>query len=632
MKCRSHGATRGRIIGVLLIVSAVAGAQQPTTSAWASRFRLAHALLAAGDLRRAEAIYRAALDSLPATDPTYTATAHFGLAATLQLQMTSGDSAASSPAEAVREYQRAMQLDPALRGVGEYNLALISRGRADHREAVAHFIAASKSSRGVQAAKAELELAREYEMLQDPAALAHYRAALELDSASNEAFRDYIRLLAVRGSVQEVLNAANRWGQDSVRALPLLPALTTLLLRDSEPPDAAQAQLALRSILTSLTASRTGLPWFQTALRDRVREIAERVPSVSGKARDLLDAYSGRPAGTLPGFDNSSWWRGSTEDRAAWSSLLRWLGDWNYAQENLSMARDFYEGAIGNWRHAPDDPAIDRKALLPLTLIYAQTDNQAGAARVERNIDLIFDAKAAAYQHDRLEDIRDFHTALGAYYAAKGQWTGTGAQNAEYQLSHMREATQQLAAQGRVLHDPPELLASLAQHYVQSGHVERAEPIKRDLTQNAHLRGNPARTDSLIKRIDQRTPIISVRPAATQAPQGNRVPSAPQPRGSPSRIGGVTASGIVIRLVDATSGALLNSHEALLQVDGREVEQPVTMGVIRLPLASGMDSVSLSVNVTGYAPSAGWKLHRGDSVDVRLTARPSQAPTRRPPT
>jgi deoxyribodipyrimidine photolyase len=115
----------------------------------------------------------------------------------------------------------------------------------------------------------------------------------------------------------------------------------------------------------------------------------------------------------------------------------------------------------------------------------------------------MFMGKGMAYAQGDLVTIRAFHTALGAYYAAKGQWTGPDARNAEFQLSHMREVTQRLANDGKRVSDPPELLAKLANHYQQKGDTVRAAAVAKDVRTYYAVRRRPDKADVLLMRVQQ---------------------------------------------------------------------------------------------------------------------------------
>jgi tetratricopeptide (TPR) repeat protein len=624
-----------RALSVALASLGVSTAHAQADSLWNERIRQARALIARGNVAEAEALYLGAIDSLAATDSVRLAAAHFGRAAAIQIRAGNTD-ASTALDTSIAEYSRAISLDPSLRSRVEYNLGLISRTRGEHREALGHFARAQRGRIGTALSQVKMEIAREYEALDDTVSTSRfYREALEADSLSRDALREYFRVLVASRPAEDVIKAAQRWGADSSRALIILTALPDIFTRESRPPDEGESSLLLRSFARFLTTARVGPPWFADNLQERLERVIALRPPVRDGVRDILAAYAAPGGAVLRVSATPTWWGRSMDDRATWSSLLRWIGDWYYSQDRLAEARSYYEAAIGNWRSDPGDPTVDRKAVLPLALIYAQTGDESGTKRVQDNINVIFNAKAMAYQRNSDEDIRDFHTALGAYYATKGKWTGDGAQNAEFQLSRMREATQRLASQGKRLQDPPDLLASLAQHYQYSEHPERAESIKTDLRRTYQLQGKAYRADSVIKRIEQPTPILRTTHARPDLER--RLPTQRTNSSAPPTDSGASKSNrailqrpqvtISVRPVDGGTGRPIAAKEVLLLRDGARDTARVTLenGVASLSV-SATESVQLQVAASGYVTTDLLTVKPGQTTVVRMNPRPTKPP------
>jgi tetratricopeptide (TPR) repeat protein len=483
----------------------------------------ARTLLGSHSYREAESLYVMTLQWLPADATSQRAAAHFGRAFAAQQRLATGDTAGVVLLDTiVRSYYTSAELDAGqFRVASANNLALMYRERGDHRKALEQFTAAERASDGAAKTGYLISIAREYEDLGDLRGAARfYEQAVTRDSSS-EAIRGLFRSYA-GASPSIVLEATKKLRNDSANAGVVLEALVALLKRDSLTADRREATQALVYLAETLPVARVGPSAFDGALLDgllaaktRHRDIARGIDAViyAYGPRDEQNVYRDAGAG--------SWWRSPDEARAVWSSLLRWLGDSYSEQDAKAVAASYYEAAIEGNGSGIFDPKADRRALTRLALIYAQSDKSKGD-RLMRNVEnfteLMFSAKAQAYGNNDLEQIRDLHTALGTFYAERGQWTGPDARNAEFQLSRMRLATAQLAQKGARVSDPPELLAKLATHYEATGEAAKARTVEKDLRAVYVTKGRPDRADSLLQRTRRARDTTAIIKAARPTP------------------------------------------------------------------------------------------------------------------
>jgi hypothetical protein len=74
------------------------------------------------------------------------------------------------------------------------------------------------------------------------------------------------------------------------------------------------------------------------------------------------------------------------------------------------------------------EPYVDRRAMLPLALIYARQADTTKFVQLQKELasftPAMFDAKNDAYRAGDIVQIREFHMTLGAMYAARDRGTG----------------------------------------------------------------------------------------------------------------------------------------------------------------------------------------------------------------
>ena len=165
--------------------------------------------------------------------------------------------------------------------------------------------------------------------------------------------------------------------------------------------------------------------------------------------------------------------------------------------------------------------------MLPLALIYA--GRPSGAEDLNRLVASVFNAKGPAISRQDLPRMYDFHLTLATVYAAQNKWSGGGADNAEFQMTRLRETTAQLQQQGKAVSVPPSLLQKLGTHYAERGDTVKAASVTRELREDFRRRGKPASdADSVIAHIARPIAQRST-PNVEQVASFRRIPTAIEP-------------------------------------------------------------------------------------------------------
>ena len=493
---------------LLLLARAPLMSQAPAGSSTRAELQRARQLVSDGNFATAESLYLAIVESVPAPPRDLHGAAYFGRAFAAQQRLRSGSGV--TPLDTIlSDYAKARDLSQrSIRISADNNSGLVLQSSGRHAEAVPFFLAAAKEAGDTERAQYLVNAGRAYEASGDSSRAARtYERALSADTTASEALRALLRLHIASAPSRVVLDVMDRWQTDSINGAVVVEAIPELMLRANQQPTTADVGRALIYLATSMPIARTSPSTFNVTLRNKLLQVAPQHRQVADGINALVDAFAMRSDdSTFQEPATSKWWRSDFGSaHLAWSGLLRWLGDWYLDQSETAVARSFYEAAIGKGDEL-QAPWVDRKALLPLALIYSETDPSSEAtlnARVSRFTEIMFSGKAAAYQKGDLQQIREFHTALGAYYAGRGKWTGDGWQNAEYQLRQMRVATRSLSEQTRrQIIDPPELLERLGQHYVESGKRADAERLKVEIQSDFRVAGRRKAGEAIARRID----------------------------------------------------------------------------------------------------------------------------------
>jgi tetratricopeptide (TPR) repeat protein len=473
--------------------------------------------LEAGSYREAETKYASVLRGPWQLDNQLRAAALFGRAFAAQQRLVNGDTV-GAPVIAdslLNAYRQAAELNPkALGDAASDNIAVVLAALGRRGEAAATYLDLGRQKNG---SKYYVAAGREFDAANDTnAALTAYRQSLAINPQDAEARRALLELLARARPARELLDATAQFS-DTATARDVSTALVAMLVR--EPPvTTAEATEATVQLARVWTRMRMGTAYFDAAIRDGLTLAAQRNDNVARGIQSMIEAYSLPKNSVFTESENARWWRtdeGAPNGRAAaWSSLLRSLGDWHNQQGALEIARSYYEAAIGLRTRSLNSPSIDRSALLPLVLIYAQREDVKGTSDLYSGMreftEIIFSAKNAAYRAADLVQIREFHTTLGAFYSVRGQWNGNDAQNARFQLEHMREASRALAQRtNKPVNDPPELLESLAIYYKLNGRADSAARVRAQVVRQYESLNLPNEATAAKTRIDTTTKLRS---------------------------------------------------------------------------------------------------------------------------
>jgi tetratricopeptide (TPR) repeat protein len=494
-------------------------AQAVSGGSWEAQFETARQLVDKGSLNDAQTIFETATQ---ATDPSTRAYGFFGRAFVMQQRLTSGDMGETtiSVDSVLAEYTRAELLDPAGVGILAHNNAgtlLRAVGRRD--DAAGEFIAAAVAGQHPDRAtfylSAAIELAARTPQTTSSrdSSMWAIREALALAPTRADVLSTYSQMLAERLPAGNVIDSLASWRGDTLRAEFAADALSSLLIRAEPAVSENDAARALVGFAETLPVIQISPGVFDAKYRGRIEAMAKLHPTTADGGHALLDAMSQHVNAPFQPGSASRWWTStssSTESsRAAWSSLLRWMGDWYYQRDSRQLAQQFYEAALGGGGSVYDR-WVDRRALAPLGLIYVAEGDKSSSAKLQENVqrftDILFHGKAAAYARGDVAEIRDFHLALATIYAKKGQWTSNGADNAQYQIEHLREATATLETQThRPESVPPDLLAKLAIHYRQTGRTAEADRLKTEIRTQYRRQGRLDAGEQVIKHIDTET-------------------------------------------------------------------------------------------------------------------------------
>ena len=513
---------RAGLVGVLVMP----GAAQAQNAAVVALVE-ARKSLEAGSFREAETKYANVLRGSWPLDNRLRAAALFGRAFAAQQRLVNGDTV-GAPIVAdslLNAYRQAAELNPS--GLGDAasdNIALILGAIGRRSEAASAYLDLGREKNG---SKYYVSAGREFDAANDTnAALAAYRQSLSINPQSAEARRALLELLARSRPPRELLDAAKQFS-DTATARDVSNALLAMLVRPEPRATTAEATEATVELARVWTRMRMGTAYFDAALRDGLTLAAQRDDNVARGIRSMIEAYSLPKNSLFAESENARWWHtdeGSPNGRAAaWSALLRSLGDWHNQRGALDVAQSYYEAAIGLRARSLNMPSIDRSALLPLALIYAQRQDAKGSSDLYTGLreftEIMFSAKNAAYRAADLVQIREFHTTLGAFYSVRGEWAGNDAQNARFQLEHMREASRTLAQRtGKPVNDPPELLERLAIYYKLNGRADSAARVRAQVVRHYERLNLPTEATAAKVRMDTTTRLRVANPRAVVRP------------------------------------------------------------------------------------------------------------------
>jgi len=650
------GTVRPRLIAFVLgIVFApeLAHAQNRTSVDWQREFERARQLADAGSLREAENIFNTGTLSATA-DAQTRAYAYFGRAFVAQQRFVERDTAGTPVLvdSILADYSRAKSLDPGGIAIAAHNnagtfLRALGRGQEASKEFLAAAMAGPHPDRATFYLNAGLEFAARTTPSGSDSAGWSLREAVKLAPTRSDVLRAYSSWLARTLRVPALLDSLAGWRADTLRAEIAANAISSVLLRKQPQISETDAAQALVAFAGTLPVMQISPETFDAKYRARLDEAAVLHSSIADGARALEDAMAPRTDKARYRPTNASrWWVSgppSTDvSRAAWSSVLRWIGDWYFQQNRQELARWFYEAGLGG-DGSLNNPWIDRRALVPLAMIYVEREDRQGNAKLQHDVrqftEILFSAKGHAYARGDIEQIRDFHLTLGTIYAAKGQWKGAGPDNAEYQIDHLRQASRTLRRQtGRPENIPPELLTKLAVHYQQSGKTSEADDVKGEIRTQFRRQGRTDAGEQLVRKIDADAlnpdALKAVRKISTMR-EPSRTGVVPQPQVQRIKPTVVTARpDSAAHLISPTSQTLaVPTGEPI----GGAAARPVSDSVAKLPaapvtgqvIATVTEPVAVSVGgiaatlfqISGRVRSAAGALLRGVAVEIDIQGK-----------
>ncbi|MDQ6612732.1 MAG: tetratricopeptide repeat protein, partial [Gemmatimonadota bacterium] len=505
----------------------------------------ARGLLESADFRNAELAYSSVINMLPNDEPVLLAAAHFGTAFALQQRFMNGDTLLNHVTleDILVHYRAADSLNSTAFGAeADNNLGVVFRSVGQHAEAIRYFRAAAAITTSANDLRASFltNLGGEFEALnQIDSAAASYTAAVAAASNRTPSLQALYSLLVRSFPPERLINSAMKWCQDTTYAPEVSASLLRLLQREDPAIDSVRAVDALLLMAGTWAVTRVGPQYYGAVLRSQLAQVAIVHPWLRAPIAAIDDAYTLRSE--KQPFENkgAEWWlmddAGATRRLAVsrpktdgppapirmaiWSSLLRSMGDQYEQRGNLTVARSFYEAALGGTEFKTEAPWADRGALLPLAIIYARLSKSSDSAsesavRLQRSIDRftqqLFMSKMAAYGAGDLQRIHDLHQTLGTFYAATGKWSSPDAQNATYQLEHMQKASASLRQQtGKIVSDPPDLLEKLAVSYRVTGDTAKASSLTTQIETQYRVHGNVTEAAAVRGRIyDARTTVV----------------------------------------------------------------------------------------------------------------------------
>lgn len=473
----------------------------------------ARVYLDAGNARAAAAQYDSAIVEMRAIPDSperskVLAGAYFGRAnAHQQLIAGDADSVASRVTlqqQAVADYQEAEQLDSArYAGAAPNNIGIVLRDAGRHREALAAFQRATRSTHAARPVFF-VHAADEYAALGVPdSAIAAYRAALRIDSTLTTARGGLLKTMLAAYPPDSMIAVATKWSVNPTHGAMVTDALYQLLQTRSRAaglPDTALSLLVvnfatmglgpadlLRDHESRLRAAApcdsTLSPAARGAGSARGARSAMLPPSaLCAPVRELLQlartAESRDPRTVNRKFVGTDWWTSHVDRLAVWSMLLRSFGAYYDGAGNRRLAVAYYEAALVRpWTDGPPPPWMDIESIAPMAMLYGQSTADVGA--LNDLLSGVFLGKSMAYQQNDIARLRRMHTALAAFFVARNEWV-SGARGALFQLERMHDMTTRLNAKRPAddqLVDPPDLLNELRLAFCRVGRTTYAEQI-----------------------------------------------------------------------------------------------------------------------------------------------------------
>jgi Tfp pilus assembly protein PilF len=189
----------------------------------------------------------------------------------------------------------------------------------------------------------------------------------------------------------------------------------------------------------------------------------------------------------------------------AFQDLIRSTGEYYKTDGQLEIAARYLRLAVDIYQLGPDIPS-----LVALADLYARTGQQHELRDLIRaKEDILFGAKARAYQEHKLNDIYALHRALGSIYSYLGQW-GQSADPASaiFQLEHAlniaREAEREPT--GKPIEVEPDLVDRLATAYQKTDQPVKAFQVRLAAAEDFQKSNNNEAATAVFAPIQRSTP------------------------------------------------------------------------------------------------------------------------------
>lgn len=477
------------------------------------RLQQGRVLLDAGQFEGAKEAFAAAVVNEQWLEPPERAAAHFGRGASIQEIFRAPDApnvAATDVDTAIADYSTARQLDSIRYFVAShYNAALLLSTLGKHQPAAAYFINAAGAGPETNRRPVLLRAAREFDLAGDvDAASRTYRQLLAtpIALAATDSVGIEARLALARRPLVVGGDSAAAWLGRLVNDSSLAPRVADAALAalNAMTPEQSRGADSLLLILAIADVNaHASIQYFAESQRNQLL-LATKLPNIRDAIHAFIAAYDGRevPPPGGPALSQSPWWNASFERRHVWTQVLRTVGEWNESAGKHNLAAQYYEAALG-YPNAEVAPWADLDAMLPLILMLdsLSTTSQRVARDLDNFLTFVFSGKAMAYERNEQPRIRQFHMALGSYYAKRRRWLGQP-RGAIFQLEHMRAATERLSRADTTVYDPPLLVEQLMEGYLATNRAPAARNLLTALKSSNERSGRKDNSGQWRTRID----------------------------------------------------------------------------------------------------------------------------------
>jgi tetratricopeptide (TPR) repeat protein len=506
------------------MLSTVTGAQDVSLSA-RSRINAARAQLQAGDYAGARVEYLMVFGMSPTSAEARDA--YFGVAFAGQMLIRAGTQEADVTVDRVAsEYESALRgAAPVVQQNVVRNRGLLFRDAGRHDAAIAEFrrlirLLGSRGANSAELANALWNMGLSLEAMErfgdaDRA----FSDALRADATFKDARRARLSLAMRLGAIDTTLSLARAFRLDSTLAPQITEALLRILERPPSEIRVLHVDQAMEELAWNLTVREIGADYFQMSLDTRIRGILARSAATQKGLVAIGEAYTWRPDAPYRITPAASWWLNSFDRQAAWSALMRTIGDyWRQQPGSMHRARAYYEASLSS-----NDDRLhewsDRRALEPLGVIYARTRDSAQAERIDRMVEQETNAELSravdSAQVRKLTALHNYHATLGRIYSRGPDSATTGARRAEKHVESIKKIGDRIETTGRPRPLPPsELLIDVAKRADARGDIATATTVTNDLSKSLSARGREDLARAVVEEVKVGTRSVPGRGAA----------------------------------------------------------------------------------------------------------------------